>query len=93
MDEQRVDNCRVPMDRSGTKPRLNTCDPVSMGCQRAQRCRNGSDPDKALVMKAIARLVRQGCAELAVLESGKTRLRLKTGEVFHLGEQAITRIA
>ncbi len=55
--------------------------------------RYSSDPEKAFVMKAIARLVRQGCAELAVLESGKTRLRLKTGEVFHLGEQAITRIA
>ena len=52
--------------------------------------RYSSDPEKAFVMKAIARLVRQGCAEL---ESGKTRLRLKTGEVFHLGEQAITRIA
>jgi hypothetical protein len=25
MDEQRVDNCKVPIDRRGTKPRPDTC--------------------------------------------------------------------
>ena len=25
MDEQRVDNCKVPIDKRGTKPRPNTC--------------------------------------------------------------------
>ena len=59
----------------------------------AQPDRYGSDPDKALVMRAIALLVRDGCAELAVLEGGDTTLRLTTGEVFHLGEEAITRVA
>jgi len=44
-------------------------------------------------MRAIALLVRDGCAELAVLEGGDIRLRLTTGEVFHLGEEAITRVA
>ena len=44
-------------------------------------------------MRATARLVRGGCAELAALEGGDIRLRLTTGEVFHLGEDAITRVA
>jgi hypothetical protein len=25
MDEQRIDNCKVPIDKQGTKPRLDTC--------------------------------------------------------------------
>jgi hypothetical protein len=25
MDEQRIDNCNVPMDKRGTKPRPSTC--------------------------------------------------------------------
>ena len=25
MDEQRVDNCKVPIDKRGTKPRRDTC--------------------------------------------------------------------
>jgi hypothetical protein len=25
MDEQRIDNCKVPIDKRGTKPRLDTC--------------------------------------------------------------------
>jgi hypothetical protein len=59
----------------------------------AQPDRYGSDPDKALVMRAIALLVRDGFAELAVLEGGDIRLRLTTGEVFHFGEDAVTRVA
>jgi hypothetical protein len=59
----------------------------------AQPDRYGSDPDKALVMRVIAFLVRDGCAELAVLESGDMKLRLTTGEVFHFGEDAVMRVA
>ena len=29
MDEQRVDNCKVPIDRRGTKPRPDTCSHTS----------------------------------------------------------------
>jgi len=25
MDEQRIDNCKVPIDKRGTKPRLDAC--------------------------------------------------------------------
>jgi len=25
MDEQRVDNCKVPIDKRGTRPRLDSC--------------------------------------------------------------------
>ena len=31
MDEQRIDNCKVPKDRRGTKPRPDTCGPIPTG--------------------------------------------------------------
>ncbi len=31
MDEQRIDNCKVPIDKRGTKPRPGTCPHVPMG--------------------------------------------------------------
>jgi hypothetical protein len=31
MDEQRIDNCRVPIDKRGTKPRPSTCPHAPMG--------------------------------------------------------------
>jgi hypothetical protein len=31
MDEQRIDNCKVPTDRHGTKPRPSTCAAVPTG--------------------------------------------------------------
>jgi hypothetical protein len=31
MDEQRIDNCKVPIDKRGTKPRLSTCPQVPAG--------------------------------------------------------------
>ena len=31
MDEQRIDNCNVPIDKRGTKPRPNTCPHVPAG--------------------------------------------------------------
>ena len=48
---------------------------------------------KAIVMTEIARLVEDGHASVARLESGRLELRFATGEVFHLGEKAVTRIA
>lgn len=53
------------------------------------------DPDvaKALVMAELARIVEQGDAVIITLESGTLELRLETGEIFHLGEAAVTRIA
>ena len=34
MDEQRIDNCKVPIDKRGTKPRPSICKHVSMGTLR-----------------------------------------------------------
>ena len=48
---------------------------------------------KAIVMIGIARLVEDGHASVARLESGGLELRFTTGEIFHLGEEAVTRIA
>jgi hypothetical protein len=31
MDEQRIDNCKIPIDKRGTKPRPTTCPHVPMG--------------------------------------------------------------
>lgn len=31
MDEQRIDNCKVPIDKRGAKPRPGTCPHVPMG--------------------------------------------------------------
>jgi hypothetical protein len=31
MDEQRIDNCKVPADKQGAKPRSSTCPHVPMG--------------------------------------------------------------
>ena len=48
---------------------------------------------KAIVMMEIAGLVEDGHATVDRLESGRLELRFATGEVFHLGEEAVTRIA
>jgi len=54
-----------------------------------------NDPDvaKTLVMAELARIVEEGDAVIVTLESGTLGLRLATGEVFLLGEKAVTRIA
>jgi hypothetical protein len=31
MDEQRIDNCKVPIDKRGSKPRPNTCPQTPTG--------------------------------------------------------------
>jgi hypothetical protein len=53
------------------------------------------DPDvaKALVMAELARIVDEGGALIVTLESGMLELRLATGEIFHLGEEVVTRTA
>jgi hypothetical protein len=51
------------------------------------------DVARALVVAELARIVEEGGAVIASRESGSIELRLATGEVFHLGETAITRIA
>jgi hypothetical protein len=53
------------------------------------------DPDvaKTLVMAELARIVEEGAAVMVTLNSGTLELRLATGEVFHLDETAITRVA
>jgi hypothetical protein len=52
-----------------------------------------ADVAKAIVMTEVARLVEDGHASVARLETGRLELRLTTGEIFHLGEEAVTRIA
>jgi hypothetical protein len=51
------------------------------------------DPARAFVMAELGRLVEAGGASMVTLESGTHELRLATGEVFHLGHTAVTRIA
>jgi|HubBroStandDraft_6_1064221.scaffolds.fasta_scaffold4702523_1 hypothetical protein len=48
---------------------------------------------KALFMTEVTRIVEEGRCEMATLESGTLELRFATGEIFYLGEHAITRIA
>jgi hypothetical protein len=48
---------------------------------------------KAVVMAEFARIAEEGRAVLVTLESGAVELCLATGEIFHLGEEAITRVA
>jgi hypothetical protein len=46
-----------------------------------------------LFMTEVARIVDEGDAMLTRLESGVLELRLATGQIFHLGEHSVTRIA
>jgi hypothetical protein len=51
------------------------------------------DAAKALVMAELAPMIEASGAAITTLEAGTLELRLATGEIFHLGEEAITRIA
>jgi hypothetical protein len=51
------------------------------------------DRAKTLVMTELVRLVEQGGAAMTDLGSGVVELRLSTGEIFHLGERTVTRVA
>lgn len=74
-------------------------EPGTISAPEAETCNDGlalhasRDPAKALVMSTIAELVNRGCAQWSTLESGDVELRLPGGEVFVLGDQAVTRIA
>jgi alpha-D-ribose 1-methylphosphonate 5-triphosphate synthase subunit PhnG len=51
------------------------------------------DMARALVMAELARIVAEGGATIAALESATLVLGLATGEIFHLGEATVTRMA
>lgn len=51
------------------------------------------DLEKALVMIAVAHAAEADRAAIIVLEPGTIELRLATGEIFHLSERTVTRIA
>jgi len=59
---------------------------------RSQSKRRCADPAKAAVMAYVERLVRDGLASCSKVDSGVIELTLASGEVFHLGEEAVTRI-
>jgi hypothetical protein len=71
--------------------RKRMCRTAATGNRRRQRAY--SDPAKAAVMSYAGKLVRLGLAEWAALNNGDMKLTLRSGEVFHLGEAAVTRIA
>ena len=48
---------------------------------------------KALVMAQVARIVEEGRAAVTQLGFALFELSFTTGEVFHLGDEGITRIA
>ena len=51
------------------------------------------DAAKAMFMTGVARIVADGRGDITKLNSVTLELRLATGEIFHLGEQSVTRIA
>jgi hypothetical protein len=51
------------------------------------------DPPKARVMAYFRELVADGHAEWHALKDGTTWLRLKTGEIYLLERETITRVA
>jgi hypothetical protein len=51
------------------------------------------DAAKAMFMTEVARIVADGRGDITKLNSVTLELRLATGEIFHLGEQSVTRIA
>lgn len=51
------------------------------------------NPDKALVMKYIGRLVADGYAEWSLLDNGEVEVRFTSGETYLLAETTILRLA
>jgi alpha-D-ribose 1-methylphosphonate 5-triphosphate synthase subunit PhnG len=51
------------------------------------------DTAKALFMTEVARIVDEGDGMLTRLETGMLELRLVTGQIFHLGDHTVTRVA
>lgn len=52
-----------------------------------------ADVVKAIIMAKLPHIVSKGGAVTETLESGIVELRFATGEIFHLGEKTVTRIA
>lgn len=52
-----------------------------------------ADVVKAIIMAKLPHIVSKGGAVAETLESGIVELRFATGEIFHLGEKTVTRIA
>ena len=48
---------------------------------------------KSVVMAGVARIVEDGHAVIATLESGTLELRFATGEIFRRDQETVTRIA
>ena len=48
---------------------------------------------KSIVIAGVARIVEDGHAVIATLESGALELRFATGEIFRLDQETVTRIA
>jgi hypothetical protein len=48
---------------------------------------------KAVVVAEFMCLVEEGRAAMAMLEAGTLEMRLANGEIFHLGEETVTRVA
>jgi hypothetical protein len=55
--------------------------------------RDAADHDKNLVAAYVDSLVRKGRADLKMLGNGDVELRLKSGQIFHLGDKGLTRVA
>jgi hypothetical protein len=55
--------------------------------------RTHGDPAKEKVMTYLGQLVSDGFAEWKLLESGDIELRFQSGEIFHLADTALTRVA
>ncbi|ESZ22424.1 hypothetical protein [Mesorhizobium sp. L2C084A000] len=70
--------------------RSPTTDTTSRTQAAGSRRAEGS---KLLVMAAIGEMVDHGRAEWSRTAAGEIELRLLTGEVFLLGEVAVTRVA
>jgi hypothetical protein len=51
------------------------------------------DAAKAMFMIEVAHIIGEGRGAITRLESGTLEFRLATGEIYHLGERSITRIA
>jgi hypothetical protein len=51
-----------------------------------------ADTDKSLVMNWIGDLIKAGHAEWGVLSNGNIELRFMTGEIYHLGDETVTRV-
>jgi hypothetical protein len=54
---------------------------------------DAADHDRNLVAAYVTSLVRKGRAGLRMLGNGDVELRLKNGQIFHLGDEGLTRVA